>query len=106
MIHLGHEAGKHLFCLLALAVQVFHDAPLAFRQHDVNGYGSLLAKPPATADGLVVLLKGMGRKVGDVVAVLEVEPPCADLGLGDQDTGATFGEVDQPLFLEVVAVGT
>lgn len=105
MVHLGNEIRKHLFGLLPFAVQVFHDAPFAFGEHDVHGDRSLLAEPPAAADGLVILLEAVGGEVGDVIAVLEVEPPRPDLGLGDQDTGATFGKVDQAALFHLVAVG-
>ena len=105
VVHLSHKAGEHAFGLMALALQVLHDPPLSFGEDDVNGYGVLLPEAPAAADGLVVLLKAVRRKVGNVVAVLEVQAPGADLGFGDQHPGATFREVDQAAFLGVVTVG-
>ena len=106
MVHFGDEIGKHAFSLLTLSLEVFHNAPLAFGEDDVNGDGVLLPKPPATTDRLVVLLEAMGGEVGDMTALLKVEAPCANLGLCDQHAGAAFCEVNQPLFLEVVTIGS
>lgn len=91
---------------MPLALQVLHDPPLALGEDYVNGDRILLAEAPAAADRLVVLLKAVGRKIGNVVAVLKVQAPGADLGLGDQHPGATFREVDQPAFLDVVTIGS
>jgi hypothetical protein len=104
VIHLGDEVGEHAFSLLALALQVLHDPSFAFSENDVNGYRVLLTKPPAAADGLVVLLETMGRKVGDVAALLEVQTPCSDLGLGDQHAGAPLCKINQSAFFLVVTI--
>lgn len=105
VVHLSHKTGEHAFGLMALALQILHDPPLTLSEDDVNGYGVLLSEAPAAADGLVILLKAVRRKIGDVVAVLEVQTPSANLGLGDQHPGATFREVNQAAFLGVVTVG-
>ena len=104
MIHFGDKAGKHAFSLFTLALEVFHYAPLAFGEDDVNGDGVLLTEAPATANRLIILLKAVGREVGNVATLLEVQTPCADLRFGDQNTGSAFSEVDQPLFFNVVTI--
>jgi hypothetical protein len=106
IVHLGYQAGKHLLSLSALSLEVFHDAPLSFGEDDVNGHRVFLSKPPAAPDGLVILLKAVRRKIGDMAALLKVEAPCADLWLCDQHPGSALGKVNQPGLLHVVAVGT
>jgi hypothetical protein len=87
-------------------LQVFHDSTLTLGKDNVNGHGILLSKPPATPDGLVILLKAVRREVGDVAALLEVQAPCTDFRFCDQHSGSALGEVDQPGFFHVVTVGT
>lgn len=104
MIHLGDETGEHLLRLLPFAVQVVHDPPFAFGQHDVNRHGLILAESPAATDRLVILLKAVGRKIGDMAAALEVQSPGADLWLGDQHSRAALGEVNQATLFHFVAI--
>jgi hypothetical protein len=69
--------------LAPLALKVLHDPPFSLCEDDVNCYGVLLPKPPAAPDGLVILLKAVRRKVGDMTALLKVQTPGANLGLSD-----------------------
>jgi hypothetical protein len=91
--------------LAPFALEVFHNPPLSFGKDDVNGHRVFLSKPPATPDGLVVLLKAVRREIGDMAALLKVQPPRSDLWLCDQHARPALGKVNQPGFLHVVTIG-
>lgn len=104
MIHLGDKACKHAFSLIPLALQVLHDPTLALGKDNVDHYLALLSETPATADGLVILLETVRRKIGDMAAALEVQAPSTNLRLRYQDSRPAFGKVDQATFFHFVAI--
>lgn len=72
VIHLLHQFGKHLVGLRGLAAHVVADSLLPLAGDDVHGYGLRLAKAPASADALVILLIGVRSERDDVIAELKI----------------------------------
>src|SRR3990172_9562085 len=97
-----HDLLEHLHRLAFLASHVLEDGLLAVRRDDHDPDRMLLPKAPATADGLVVLLVRVREADKEHVgAVLPVESPAGDRGLGDDHPRAALGEGDEALFLHV-----
>ena len=65
----------------------------------------LLAEPPASANGLVVLLVAVAEpKERHLGTVLEIQSEAGDARLGHEDSGASFDECREPRLLHVIAI--
>lgn len=72
--------------------------------HHIHRDRSFLPEPPAPTDALVILLEGVGRKKGHVIAVLEIQTPCTDRRLCDQYPYLSIGKGKEFFLLLFVTV--
>src|SRR5262245_12606859 len=101
-IHCLHDLGEHLRGLALLAPHVLEHGLLAVGRDDDDAHGLSLTEAPTAAYGLVVLLVRIRESNEEHVrAVLPVEPPARDRGLGLDHPRLTRRERDEPLLLHV-----
>src|SRR3990167_637978 len=96
------EIGKHLVCGFGFALQVFQHFLFAFGSYNVNLNRLSLTEAPAAAHALVILLEAVRRKESYVVAVLEVQAPCANFWLRYQHAKLTGCEGEEQFLFAFV----
>ena len=104
VVHFPHEMREHLIGLTRLAAQVLEHVLIAFRGDHIHVHRAMLAESPTPAHALVILLKRVRRKERHMITVLEVQPPRADLRLGNQHPRPLVCERHEPILFDVIGV--